>query len=125
MPKGLQISIARTDLTLATAATGVTLRSLLREYGEKTQRSVVYAMLVQVDAVCDNRNSKDHLKEMARMVIATNPNLSINSLLMAMRDGLAKGKIFGKLTFPIIAEWINEHRDAVFQYNEEHYHSHK
>lgn len=125
MPKGLQLSIARSDLTLANAATGITLRSILREHGEKTRLAVVFAMLVQVDAVCDNKNSVDHLQEMARMVIATNPNLSINSLLMAMRDGLAKGKIFGKLTFPIIAEWINEHRDAVFQYNEEHYLSHK
>lgn len=125
MPKGLQVSLAKSDLTLANAASGVTLRSILREHGVKGQLAVVFALLVQADAVCDGRNSSDHLKQMARMIIVTNPNLSLNSLVMAVRDGLAKGKIFGKLTFPIIAEWINEHHDAVFQYNEEQYHSHK
>ena len=116
-------SIASSDLTLATVTQGITLRAIAREHGEKEQQKVVFALLVQVDAVCDGRNSHEQLMAMARMILATYPNLSLNSLVMALRDGMAKGKVFGKISYPLMAEWIEEHRRAVFDYNDNHYRS--
>lgn len=90
-----------------------------RQYGEKGQKAIVLALLVGTDQVCDGRNSSADLKAMAEMIIAANQNISLETLVMAIRDGLAQGKIFGKLTYPIIAQWILDIRERIFHHNEE------
>jgi len=38
---------------------------------------------------------------------------TVNAFRLALRDGLNSGKIFGKLTYPVIAEWLIEHEEKV------------
>lgn len=45
-----------------------------------------------------------------------------NALRLALRDGLNGGKIYGKLTYPIIAEWLTEHEEKMEAHN---YHEHQ
>jgi poly-beta-hydroxyalkanoate depolymerase len=40
-----------------------------------------------------------------------------NALRLALMAGLNSGKMFGKLTYPIIAEWLTEHEDRMEDYN--------
>lgn len=98
---------------------GTSLRALERDHGEKGQKAIIFALLVKTDEVCDGRNTDVELEAMAEMIIAANPNISLETLVMAVRDGLKQGKIFGKLTYPIIAQWILDIRERIFRHNEE------
>lgn len=50
---------------------------------------------------------------MAEMIIDRFRFRTLNALRMAIKDGLNSGKIYGKLTYPVISEWMLEHEAKV------------
>lgn len=49
----------------------------------------------------------------AQMILDRFKFRTMNALILAMKYGLNSGKIYGKLTYPVIAQWLSDHEEAV------------
>lgn len=66
-----------------------------------------------VNKLCGNAMSGEVVSYCAELIIDRFRFRTANALRIALRDGLNSGKIFGKLTYPLIAEWLTEHEAKV------------
>lgn len=101
------------DLSMAHVTHGGAIASHIREHG----RFPVLAWVIrEIDAV--NQLTGGGLNEAAvtmcaELILDRFKFRTPNALRLALRDGLNSGKIFGKLTYPLIAEWLTSHEEAV------------
>lgn len=102
----------RGALTLSQALTGPSLGALEREGSYQIMLAFVAAELERVSKVTGTVDA-EALMTMAEMVCERWRNRTITALRIALRDGLNNGKIYGKLTYPVIAEWLNEHEEKI------------
>lgn len=49
----------------------------------------------------------------ARMLLSQWAHRSMESVVMAIRDGMMSGKVYGALNYPQISEWLNAHEAAI------------
>jgi len=113
---GFDISLASPKTALLSHKTVLaypSLKDVIREIGIDHTQIFLLGVLTEADSVCDGRNTHKQLTMMAMMILTKYSGLSIGSIVMAIRDGLSKGKMFGKLTYPQVAEWINEHMEEI------------
>lgn len=96
--------------------TGPSLRSLVERYGVDLVDEALVRELNGVADACGGGVEPSTLGQMAQRVRERWGGRTPNALLLALREGLDKGKIFGKLSYPIVAEWMNEHEAKVEEY---------
>jgi ethanolamine transporter EutH len=97
------------------AVSGGSLNSLRKSIGEGPFMAAMIRSLAEVDAVCGGASSDQALAIMATLVFDRFKFRTANALRMALHDGMNAGKLYGKLTYPVIAEWLTNHEDAAEQ----------
>lgn len=73
--------------------------------------------LDMVNRVCGNTMEAETLSFCAELVLDRFKFRTVNALRIALRDGMNSGKIYGKLTYPLLAEWMNDHEAKVEEYS--------
>lgn len=69
--------------------------------------------LDRVNRVCGNSMDAETVSYCAELILDRFKFRTMNALRIALRDGLNSGKIYGKLTYPLIGEWLTAHEEAV------------
>jgi hypothetical protein len=82
--------------------------SIVRERGEAQLVYHLGKVLEQADDMCGGQNSGETILGWVMMIIDAYGNRSIGTILLSIRKGLSAGKVFGKLTYPQVAQWIND-----------------
>lgn len=87
--------------------------ALAREHGAVNVLALIIAELDTVNEVTGSGLSEGAVAHCAQLVMDRFRFRTANALRLALRDGLNSGKIFGKLTYPLIAEWLTNHEESV------------
>lgn len=95
---------------------GNSLRAISRTNGHGVAVQVVMVELERAGRLCGGIDA-EILPDMADMILGRWGNRTLNALKIAIRDGINKGKIYGKLTYPVIAEWLTDHEEAYERWN--------
>ena len=74
---------------------------------------LIIAELDIVNQVTGSGLDRQGVTQCAELVMDRFKFRTVNALRIALRDGLNSGKIFGKLTYPLIAEWLTAHEEAI------------
>ena len=101
------------NLQLSDAMVGASLAGLVRENGRGPAVMLVTMELDRVNRVCGNSMDAETVSYCAELILDRFKFRTINALRIALRDGLNSGKIYGKLTYPLIAEWLTDHETAM------------
>lgn len=91
--------------------------TIVREHGKPYVTAAIAKELARISEICGGGMSGDAFVFMAGLIIDRWENRSINAIRIMLRDGLNNGKIYGKLTYPVISEWMNEHEERVDNWN--------
>lgn len=83
-----------------------------RELGDETVAQWVVMVLTEADVMCGGKTPPNVVAMWSRMVLQQFGHRSVESLCLAVRDGMM-GKVYGALTYPQIAEWMNEHEARI------------
>lgn len=104
-----------TALTLARATSpeAYPIRRMQKEMGDMIASSWIIAVLAEADMMCGAKTPPNVLAMFGRMALQQFAHRSVESLVIAIRDGMTSGKIYGALTYPQIAEWLNAHEAQV------------
>lgn len=62
--------------------------------------------------MCGGKNPPHVLAMFGRMILNAFEHRSVESIAMAIRDGMNR-KVYGQLTYPAIAEWMNDHEAQI------------
>lgn len=85
---------------------------MVKEHGPELASTWIGLVIAEADAMCGGKNPPHVLAMFGRMVLNTFEHRSVESIALAIRDGL-NGKIYGQLTYPTIAEWITNHEAQI------------
>lgn len=69
---------------------------------------VVSRLIRDADHLCGDQNTPALIDAYAEALISSWGQYNIAVIAKAIRDGVNSGKVFGKLTYPLIAEWIQQ-----------------
>lgn len=105
-------SIGNVTLLAATSPEAYPIRRMMKDHGEHIASSWIGLVLEEADLMCGAKNPPHVLAMFGRMVLQNFAHRSVESLVLAIRDGL-NGKVYGALTYPQIAEWLNDHEQAI------------
>jgi hypothetical protein len=105
------------ELTLEACTKGPAFMSLVRENGKAAVVATIAKELMRVAEVCGGGVSQESIVLMSELILDRWRGRTVNALLLMLRDGLNSGKIYGKLTYPVIAEWMIEHEEKVEEAN--------
>lgn len=101
----------------ATAPTAIAIRRLEVQQGPGAVLIMVSRLLGDVDKLCGSKCTVDELELMTRMAVQTFRHRSVESLVLALQNGIKRtdkdGKIYGKLTWPTLLQWLNDHEDSI------------
>ncbi len=101
------------ELTMAHVTQGGSIASHIREHGRYPVLAWVIRELDMVNQLTGGGLNEGAVTMCAELIIDRFKFRTPNALRLALRDGLNSGKIFGKLTYPLIAEWLTAHEEAV------------
>lgn len=87
------------------------------EAGRGIVIAAIVAELDTVNQVTGSGLSDEAIAQCAELVFDRFKFRTINALRIAIRDGLNSGKIYGKLAYPVIAEWLIAHEEKVEDMN--------
>ena len=104
---------ASEGLTIADAMTGPSLARVIREHGRPIAIKFVNREIDRANRLCGSSMDSETISYCAEMIIDRFKFRTVNALRIAIRDGLNSGKIYGKLTYPIIAEWLIDHEEKI------------
>lgn len=104
------------NLTIRDAFTGPSLMSIVRDNGKGAAISWVSEVLDAANVLCGSAMDQNTVTLCAEMILDRFKFRTTNALMIAVKDGLNSGKIFGKLTYPIISEWLIEHEEKAEAY---------
>lgn len=104
---------ASVTLAVATGPDSYPIRRLIREHGEEVAQAWVIAVLNEADMMVGGKNAPNVIAMWARLLLAQWAHRSIESVVLAIRDGMTSGKVYGALTYPQIAEWMQQHEERV------------
>jgi hypothetical protein len=110
-------AIPQDSLTLAHATAGGSIASHIREHGRLQILSWIIRELDTVNQITGSGLSEAAVTMCAELIIDRFKYRTPNALRLALMAGLNSGKMFGKLTYPIIAEWLTEHEERMEDYN--------
>jgi len=101
----------------ATSPKAVTMMTFIREKGQVGAMRQVHEWLKYADLLSGGKTPPEVLAMLSSMVVEKMKHRSVASVLMALRDGLSytddDGKVYGSLTWPKIALWIDRHEEKV------------
>lgn len=104
---------ASVTLAVATGPDCYPIRRLIREHGEEVAQAWVIAVLNEADMMVGGKNAPNVIAMWARLLLSQWAHRSIESVVLAIRDGMTSGKVYGALTYPQIAEWMQQHEERV------------
>ena len=99
------------SLAEATGPEALPLRRWMKA-DERMAEAWVVARLVEVNAFCGSLATAEEMRLWGSM-IAQSWVYSCEGLMQALGNGIRSGKIYGKLTYPVIAEWLNEYEARI------------
>lgn len=74
-------------------------------------------LLKQADMLAGSRCTNDELEMITRMAVQNFRHRSMESLVLAIRNGIERtderGKIYGKLTWSTVKVWLDDHEQAI------------
>ena len=88
------------------------IRRMIKDHGEGMAAVWVSDVLGEADMLCGAKNPPHVLAAFGRMALENFKHRSVESLVLAIRDGLNR-KVYGQLTWPQIAEWLNDHEAVI------------
>lgn len=97
---------------------------MTKEHGEHMASTWIGLVLEEADMLCGGKNTPGTLAMFGRMALQNFQHRSVESLVIAVREGLNR-KVYGQLTWPQIAEWLNDHENAVLGLSESEASQHK
>jgi hypothetical protein len=103
------------SLTMADAIKGPSLARIAREQGRHIAIRWVSEEVQHAARLCGGGFDAATIADVAEMVMDRFQFRTANALRLALRDGMNAGKLYGKLTYPVIAEWLTNHEDAAEQ----------
>ncbi len=109
----LQNATPVSSLTIAHAFQGPSIASLTRENGRGPVIAWISEELDALNKICGGGLDQASITYCAELILDRFKFRTVNAFRLALRDGLNSGKIFGKLTYPVIAEWLIEHEEKV------------
>lgn len=101
------------------------IRRMIRDHGGAMAQAWISLVLEEADAMCGGKTAPNVLAMFGRMALQQFAHRSVESLVVAIRDGMMSGKIYGALTYPQISEWLNDHEAAIMGAVESETASHK
>lgn len=105
-------SIGNVTLQQATSTDSYPIRKMVKDHGEQVASTWIGLVLEEADLICGGKNPPHVLALFGRMLMQGFGHRSVESIVVAIRDGLSR-KVYGALTYPQIAEWMNDHEAAV------------
>lgn len=105
-------AVMRMTLDEATGHNAYPMRRLVRERGEETAIVWLCAVLTEADMMVGGKNDPQVIGMWARMLLSQWGHRSMESIVMAIRDGMT-AKVYGALTYPQIGEWMQAHEQAI------------
>ncbi len=84
-----------------------------RDLGDETVAQWVVMVLTEADVMCGGKTPPNVVAMWSRMVLQQFGHRSVESLCVAIRDGMTSGKVYGALTYPQIAEWMHAHEARI------------
>lgn len=109
------------DLTVRTANTPAAypIMRMIREHGNREALRVIAHILQDVDKFYGGDGDTNKVIVWARMVMDKFKHRTVEGLAVAIRDGMYRtdkdGKVYGKLSWPTIAVWLDAHEQEVMQ----------
>lgn len=103
----------RNGLTMADVLTGPTLNAIAKQDGRHVAIAWIKEEVSRAAKLCGTDMDGEAMVDAADMIFDRFRFRTANALRLALRDGMNAGKIFGKLTYPVIAEWLTAHEEAV------------
>lgn len=100
------------ELKMSHALTGPSLNAIARDHGKPMAIMWIGDEVRRAARLCGGMDL-EVVAECAEMIFDRFRFRTANALRLALRDGMNAGKIFGKLTYPVIAEWLTAHEEAV------------
>jgi hypothetical protein len=91
--------------------------SHIREHGRLPVLAWIIREIDTVNQVTGSGLNESAVTMCAELILDRFKFRTPDALRLALRNGLNSGKIFGKLTYPLIAEWLTVHEEAVEEYN--------
>lgn len=88
------------------------IRRMIREHGQPLADAWMALVLEEADMLCGGKNNPNTLAMFGRMALQNFAHRSVEAMTLAIREGLNR-KVYGQLTWPQIAEWLNDHENAV------------
>lgn len=92
---------------------GPSLNAVAREAGKHMAIRWISDEVKRCARLCGSDFDATAMADVAEMIFDRFRFRTANALRMALRDGMNAGKIYGKLTYPVIAEWLTAHEEAV------------
>lgn len=86
---------------------------MIREMGEETAHTWAIAVLTEADHMTGAKTPPGTVAMWARLMVSQYSHRSVESIVIAIRDGMNSGKVYGALTYPQVAEWLNAHEDRI------------
>jgi len=109
----LQKGTASRQLTLSDAMVGPSLNAAIQKRGRPVVIGWICEQLDLANKITGGGMDEASLSYCAELIIDRFKGRTVNALQIAIRDGLNSGKIYGKLTYPIIAEWLIDHEEKI------------
>lgn len=104
-------------LHTATLPTATPIRRMEIQYGPGIVLKMIGRLLSEADTLAGGRCTTDELELMSKMCLHHFRHRSVESLVLAIRDGMMRtdeaGKIYGKLTWTTLCVWLNDHEAAI------------
>ena len=85
---------------------------MVKEHGPELASTWIGLVIAEADAMCGGKNPPHVLAMFGRMILNAFEHRSVESIAMAIRDGMNR-KVYGQLTYPAIAEWMNDHEAQI------------
>ena len=106
-------AVTRMTLGEAVGTNAYPMRRLVKHHGEQVALVWLSAVLTEADMMVGGKNEPQVIGMWARMLLSQWEHRSMESIVMAIRDGMMSGKVYGALNYPQISEWLNAHEAAI------------
>lgn len=96
------------SLTLRDATSPQTypIRRMLKDHGHDAAVEVLAQVLTQADVACGGDPKPEMMEIWASSLLNRFNHFSLETFVLAIRDGLNSGKVYGKLNLPQVSEWM-------------------
>lgn len=106
----------------ATAVEAISIRRFERE-NPGQGRGLIGQLLAEADMMCGGKCTEDELVMLGRMVWGNFNHRSVESLVLAIKEGIGRtdkdGKVYEKLTWPKVHLWLMDHEEKILSLSQD------